>query len=59
AAFDATMKDPDFIAAAKEANLWLAPMDAQHMQVLIDKAYATPPSTVARAKSLLEQAVIK
>ena len=59
AAFDATMKDPDFIAAANEANLWLAPMDAQRMQVLIDKAYATPPSIVARAKSLLEQAVIK
>ena len=59
AAFDATMKDPDFIAAAKEANLWLAPMDAAHMQLLIQKAYATPPAVVSRAKSLLERAVEK
>ena len=28
-AFDATMKDPDFIAAAHQANLWLEPMDAE------------------------------
>lgn len=58
-AFDATMKDPDFIAAAQQANLWLAPMDAEHMRSLIEKAYATPPAIVARAKSLLEQAVEK
>jgi hypothetical protein len=59
AAFEATMKDPDFIAATQEANLWLAPMDAEHMRALIQKAYATPPEAVSRAKSLLEQAVVK
>jgi len=59
AAFEATMKDPDFIAAAKEANLWLAPMDADHMRTLIQKAYATPPEIVSRAKSLLQEAVVK
>jgi tripartite-type tricarboxylate transporter receptor subunit TctC len=59
AAFDATMRDPDFIATAQQANLWLQPMAAEQMRSVIEKAYATPPAIVSRAKSLLQQAVVK
>jgi tripartite-type tricarboxylate transporter receptor subunit TctC len=57
-AFQATMKDPEFLAAAQQANLWLEdPMSGQEIRKLIEKAYATPPAIVARAKSLLEKAI--
>jgi tripartite-type tricarboxylate transporter receptor subunit TctC len=59
-AFQATMKDPQFLAAAQQANLWLEdPMSSQEIRKLIEKAYATPPAIVARAKSLLEKAVMR
>ena len=58
-AFDATMKDPDFIDAAQKATLWLEPMNAAQIDALMKKAYATPSAVVEHAKSLLERALPK
>lgn len=56
-AFDQTMKDPGFIAAAKKAHLSLKPMNAKEMRELIDRGYASPKPVVDRARALLRQAL--
>ena len=57
-AFDATIKDQDYIAAAQQGNLPLmAPVGSAYIHSLIQKAYATPSAIVAQARSLLERAV--
>ena len=41
-AFNATMKDPDFIADAKKQKLDVHPEDGQNLEALIRRIYATP-----------------
>ena len=53
------MKDPEFIEAAQKATLWLEPLTATQIDALIKKAYASPPETIERARSLLERALSK
>jgi tripartite-type tricarboxylate transporter receptor subunit TctC len=55
-AFDATMKDAEFRAEAKQAHLWLDSLTADAMEGLIKAAYASPPETIQRAKAILAQA---
>ena len=54
AAFDATMKDPDFIADVKKSQLELEPEDGEHLAALIAKIYATPKPIVDRITSLIK-----
>jgi tripartite-type tricarboxylate transporter receptor subunit TctC len=56
AAFNATMKDPDFRAEAQQAHLWLDSLTAEEMVERIKAAYATPSETIQRAKAILAQA---
>jgi tripartite-type tricarboxylate transporter receptor subunit TctC len=57
-AFSETIKDPEFVSAARDANLWLEdPMSASQVIDLIRNAYATTPAVINHAKSLLERAV--
>jgi Uncharacterized protein conserved in bacteria len=49
AAFDATMKDPAFIAEIKRQKLELNPLGGIEMQKHIEKVYRTPKAIVARA----------
>jgi tripartite-type tricarboxylate transporter receptor subunit TctC len=53
-AFDATMKDPAFIAEAKLRKFDLSAEDGAHLQALIDKAYATPHDIIARIAELIK-----
>lgn len=53
-AFDATMKDPGFIADAKKLSLDLSPMTGEELQELIGQLAQTPPAVVARVKAALE-----
>jgi tripartite-type tricarboxylate transporter receptor subunit TctC len=53
-AFDATMKDPDFIADAKGRKLDLEPEDGEHLATLIRKIYATPKAIVDRVANLIK-----
>jgi tripartite-type tricarboxylate transporter receptor subunit TctC len=53
-AFDATMKDPDFIADAAQLQLELSPMTGEQVQALVAQLAATPPAVVARVRAALE-----
>jgi tripartite-type tricarboxylate transporter receptor subunit TctC len=50
-AFDATMKDPAFLAEAKKAKLNVTPSNASDVQAFIDNLYKTPKDIVAKARA--------
>jgi tripartite-type tricarboxylate transporter receptor subunit TctC len=54
AAFDATMKDADFLADAKSLNFDVDPISGADMQRTVERILATPSDVTARAKHLLE-----
>jgi tripartite-type tricarboxylate transporter receptor subunit TctC len=52
-AFDATMKDPEFLAEAEKSQMEMEPMSGEEAQKIADSIVNTPPAVVARAKALL------
>ncbi len=52
-AFDATMKDPEFLAEAKKMLLDVEPTSGEATQAVVARLYATPSAVVERAKKLL------
>lgn len=52
-AFDATMKDPDYLAEAEKARLDVSPMIGEDIGPLVAKVLATPPEIVARVRAAL------
>jgi tripartite-type tricarboxylate transporter receptor subunit TctC len=54
AAFDATVKDPEFLAEAKSLHFDVDPLHGVDMQRTIDRILATPDEIKRRAKHLLE-----
>jgi tripartite-type tricarboxylate transporter receptor subunit TctC len=52
-AFDATMRDPEFLAEADKALLDIAPLSGEESQKIADSIVNTPPAVLARAKALL------
>ena len=52
-AFDATMKDAEFIADVKRQKLDLDPVDGERLGALINKVYATPKAVVDRVSALM------
>jgi tripartite-type tricarboxylate transporter receptor subunit TctC len=48
-AFDATMKDPGFVADAEKAMLEIDPVTGEEMEQIIKTAYESPKSLVQRA----------
>jgi tripartite-type tricarboxylate transporter receptor subunit TctC len=55
-AFDAVMKDPEFIADAKKQNLEVDPVSGPEIQALVEKIYSSPPEVIQRAKAVLDEA---
>jgi tripartite-type tricarboxylate transporter receptor subunit TctC len=53
-AFDATMRDADFMADAAQLQLELSPMRGEEVQALVGKLAQTPPEIVARVRAALE-----
>jgi tripartite-type tricarboxylate transporter receptor subunit TctC len=53
-AFDATMKDPDFVEDAKRNMLGVDPEDGAHLAALINKVYATPKPIVDKIGELIK-----
>ena len=53
-AFDATMKDPDFLAQAAVQKLPIDPMKGGDVQAAVDKLYTVPANLVDRARKALE-----
>jgi len=53
AAFDATMKDPRYIADAERIGLDVSPLGGERIEALIRQVQATPEPVVARLRELL------
>jgi tripartite-type tricarboxylate transporter receptor subunit TctC len=53
-AFNATMKDPEFIAEVKKNKFDLDPEDGEHLAGLINKIYATPKPVIERVSRLIK-----
>jgi tripartite-type tricarboxylate transporter receptor subunit TctC len=51
-AFDATLKDPEFLEDAKKMVLDVSPVSGQTVEELIDELYRTPPELVAKVHRL-------
>jgi tripartite-type tricarboxylate transporter receptor subunit TctC len=49
AAFDATMKDPDFLANASRLSIDVSPVPARDLDTLLAEVYATPKEIIAKA----------
>jgi tripartite-type tricarboxylate transporter receptor subunit TctC len=54
AAFDATMKDQQFLEDAEKQRLVVEPMTGAKVQEMVAKLYKTPPDIVARAKEAIK-----
>ena len=52
-AFDATMKDGEFLADAKKANLEIEPITGQEMERLVAGIFKLDPALAAKLKSIL------
>jgi tripartite-type tricarboxylate transporter receptor subunit TctC len=53
AAFDATLKDPDFLAQAKTSKMEVNPVPAATIQTMLKEIYATPKDVVAKAAAAM------
>jgi tripartite-type tricarboxylate transporter receptor subunit TctC len=53
AAFDATMRDKDFLADAETMRIDISPLPGAKVQELVQKIYAAPKNIVARARQAL------
>jgi ABC-type phosphate/phosphonate transport system substrate-binding protein len=54
-AFDATLKDPDFLAAATAAKIEVNPIHGLQLQETVAKVLATPKNLAARAKAIMTE----
>ncbi len=53
-AFNATMKDPEFVADVAKQKLDLEPEDGEHLGALIKKIYTTPKAVVDKISELIK-----
>jgi tripartite-type tricarboxylate transporter receptor subunit TctC len=54
AAFDATMKDPKFVAAAAQARMYMNPLGGEELQQIVTKIVSHPPEIIAKVKDALK-----
>jgi tripartite-type tricarboxylate transporter receptor subunit TctC len=55
AAFDATMRDPEYLAEANKRGLEVNPMSGVAIDKLIAALYATPPDVITAAKAAMTE----
>jgi tripartite-type tricarboxylate transporter receptor subunit TctC len=53
-AFQATLQDPEFLAATAKAGLMVDGMTGQQVQALLQSLYSMPPAIMERAKSAMQ-----
>jgi tripartite-type tricarboxylate transporter receptor subunit TctC len=53
-AFDATMKDPEFLAYAAKAKLDILPLGGEKVQEVVARVISTPAAALARTKELIQ-----
>ena len=54
AAFDATVKDPDFIASAKKRRMEINPLSGKELQKMLQDIYSSDPKLIARARKAIK-----
>jgi tripartite-type tricarboxylate transporter receptor subunit TctC len=54
AAFDETMKDPEFLDDAKLQKADIDPVGGEDINALLDRVYSAPPDVVARIRELIK-----
>ena len=54
AAFDATMKDPEFLADAKAQKAHIDPISGVEINALLERVYSMPPDLVARIRNIVK-----
>jgi tripartite-type tricarboxylate transporter receptor subunit TctC len=52
-AFEATMKDPEFLADAERNQMEIDPLTSAGIEAFLDKAYAAPADVIAQAAALV------
>src|SRR5262249_52728717 len=52
-AFDATMKDAEYLAEVKQRRLDINPMTGAQIDKLVGELYQTPPDVIATTKSVI------
>jgi tripartite-type tricarboxylate transporter receptor subunit TctC len=52
AAFDATMKDPEFLADSEKQHLAVTPMTGAEVEIFVKDLYRTPPDIAAAAREI-------
>jgi tripartite-type tricarboxylate transporter receptor subunit TctC len=53
AAFDKTMKDPEYLAEAEKAKIEVNPVSGPDIDKLLAELYATPKDVVAKASEAI------
>ena len=56
-AFDATMKDPGYLAEADKLKLEVEPLSGEQVAALVEQVSRTPPETVAKVRAAMEHQV--
>ena len=54
-AFDATMKDPEFVAEAGKMQADVSPTTGEEVQNIVARMYATPRPVIERVKKYFAQ----
>lgn len=52
-AFDATMKDKEFLVEADKAHLEIDPVTGEDMDTILKNAYASPPAVIQKVRDVL------
>ena len=55
AAFDATMKDPEFLAEAAKADMEISPVSGATIDAFVAELYKTPKDVVAKAAAAIQK----
>jgi tripartite-type tricarboxylate transporter receptor subunit TctC len=55
AAFDATMKDPEFLADAAKADMEISPVPGVTLDAFVAELYKTPKDVVAKAAAAIQK----
>jgi tripartite-type tricarboxylate transporter receptor subunit TctC len=53
-AFDATMKDPEFVAEAQRTKLTVSPLAGEELQKLVGEVASLPPELIEKVKAAFE-----
>jgi hypothetical protein len=52
--FQATLKDPEFIAEAKKGNFELDPVPGEELEKIVNGFFKADPATINRLRDLLK-----